>query len=83
LTLSQILKQYYDDGFKEVLCKQEYQRFDSFVQKVESHFDEEYFKLKDELDPKWGTLRSYEYTNHFYDRIFSGTCNILQKNKIS
>jgi len=79
LTLSQILKQYYDDGFKEVLCKQEYQRFDSFVQKVESHFDEEYFKLKDELDPKWGTLRSYEYTNHFYDRIFSGTCNILQK----
>lgn len=79
LTLSQILNKYYDDGFKEVLCKQEYQQFDSFVQDVESHFDEEYFKLKDELDPKWGTLRSYEYTNHFYDRIFSGTCDILQK----
>ncbi len=79
LMLSEILKKYYKNRkFNENLSYQEYKKFKSIVEKIENDTDKDYWGLKNELRLKWGTIRQYEFTNHYYDVICSGTCDLLR-----
>jgi len=52
--------------------------FKKMVEKTEKDTDNEYWKLKEELGDQWGTIRSYEFTNHYKDNLASATCHILK-----
>lgn len=79
LTLSEVLKRYYKNRkFNENLCYQEYKKFKGVVEQIENETSESHWRLKKELGNKWGTLRPYEFTNHYYDIISNGTCGALK-----
>jgi len=74
-----IITLFYDNHkFKEAKCDQTYNEFKKMVEKTEKDTDNEYWKLKEELGDQWGTIRSYEFTNHYKDNLASATCHILK-----
>lgn len=79
LMSSNIIRKFYNGlEFKEVSCYQAFRKLKEEIEEVEKITEEEYWKLKKELGYTWGTLRSYEFTNHFKDLLFSGVCQILK-----
>lgn len=79
ITLSQLLRLFYHKGkFDETLCYEKYLKFKNIVETFENDHDDEYWTIKKELGSSWETLQTEAFLNHYFDRLSSATCSVLE-----
>jgi hypothetical protein len=77
--LDKLINKYFDNGNEKIeILSEEIKKFEDMVTTIENSTEKKYKTIRSELGPAWSELEWYGSINHYFDKLSSGVCDILQ-----